>query len=95
MIAAATLSENGCESSARSGLQEPFRGPRYAAGIRSGGSAVPDQPYQGTILVLRFFYTSDGELRCRVTNARTEEHWVVDDARAAVRLLTRLRPLRR
>jgi hypothetical protein len=33
----------------------------------------------GTIFVLKFFYTRSGELRCRVSDTRTSERRVIDD----------------
>jgi hypothetical protein len=42
---------------------------------------------EGTIFVLKFFYTRSGELRCRVSDARTSERRVIDDPVEVGRML--------
>ena len=41
----------------------------------------------GSIFVLKFFYTRAGELRCRVSDARTSDRWVVEDPAEVKRIL--------
>lgn len=41
----------------------------------------------GTIFVLKFFYTRSGELRCRVSDARTSERRVIEDPLEVKRIL--------
>ena len=42
---------------------------------------------EGTIFVLKFFYTRGGELRCRVSDARNADRWVVEDPAEVKRIL--------
>jgi hypothetical protein len=42
---------------------------------------------EGTIFVLKFFYTRAGDLRCRVSDARTSDRWVIEDPDEVRRIL--------
>lgn len=45
-------------------------------------------------VVIHFFRTPGGELRCRATDARSRESWIVDDAAALFARLCGRRPER-
>jgi len=48
-----------------------------------------------TIFVLTFFHARSGELRCRLSDPRTADRWIIDDGAEVKRALKRLQALAR